>query len=308
MGPDGDRMGPPGAASARGGLRGVFWRFGLWLRKNVPLFQEERLLGRLLICLRALWQIPLCLASEPDQRGLIKAWLCLRLAAGYSMIAPSVLFRMYDIVEETVDSGVKGSIVECGVWNGGSAALLAMATGCRRCHRDVWLFDSFKGLPRPTREDPREVRDYWYEGWNAGERRRVQEVWRRLGIPSRRLRVRAGWFHLSFRAAYIDSISVLHIDCDWHDSVKLCLEKWYDKVQPGGAIILNDYNLYGGVNKAVHDFLESRGETVHMELLGRAGAWFAKPGDGARRSLDRAGEAGRARAWSPQPQPSPPFR
>jgi O-methyltransferase len=255
----------------------VVWRLGLWLRRAVPLFQEERLLGRTLIVLRALWQLPGCILKEPGYRSLDKAWLCLKLAFRYTMVSPALLFRMYDIAEEAGESGIEGDLVECGVWNGGSAALLAVATMGRRGDRDVWLYDSFRGLPPPTERDPEAVREFWFQGWNMGQELRVREIWRRLRLPTRRLHIRRGWFTQSFRSEEIGSIAVLHIDCDWYDSVKLCLDSWYDKVTPGGIVILNDYNLYSGANDAVHDFLAERRTSVEIHLLGRAGAYFICP-------------------------------
>lgn len=247
------------------------------MRQRVPIFREERLLGRMLIRLRALYQVPLCVLREPSLRSLRKGWLCLRLAFRYTMVAPAILFRMYDIAEETAGSGVEGSIVECGVWNGGSAALLAAAARRRRGDRDSWLFDSFEGLPRPTERDPEPVRSFWFKGWNTGEEFRVREIWEQLRLSRRRLHIRPGWFRESFPGSGVDRVAILHIDSDWYDSVKLCLEWWYDRVRPGGAVILNDYNLYGGATEAVHDFLRARSEPVQIRLLGRAGAWFAKP-------------------------------
>ncbi len=253
------------------------WRFGLWLRQRVPIFREERLLGRTLIRLRALYQVPLCVLREPSLRSLRKGWLCLRLAFRYTMVAPAILFRMYDIAEETAGSGVEGSIVECGVWNGGSAALLAAAARRRGGDVDSWLFDSFEGLPPPTDRDPEPIRSFYFKGWNTGEESRVREVWEQLRLSRKRLHIRPGWFRNSFPSSGVDRVAILHIDSDWYDSVKLCLEWWYDRVRPGGAVILNDYNLYGGATEAVHDFLRSRSEPVQIRLLGRAGAWFVKP-------------------------------
>jgi O-methyltransferase len=266
----------------------IIWRLGLWLRRSAPIFQEERLLGRTLVRLRALWQVPLCVLREPDLRSLRKGWLCLRLAVRYTMVSPALLFRMHDIAERTADAGVEGSLVECGVWNGGSAALLAVAAQHRGGDRECWLFDSFEGLPPPTERDPDAVRSFYFEGWNRGEESRVREIWERLRLCSEHLHIQKGWFSDSFPRSAVGSIAILHIDSDWYDSVRFCLEWWYDRVQPGGAIILNDYNLYSGANEAVHDFLQGRSEGVEIRLLGRAGAWFEKPGARRKAPLDVA--------------------
>ncbi len=48
---------------------------------------------------------------------------------------------------------IPGDIVECGMYNGGSAALMASACIRSPLDRTIWLFDSFEGLPQPTEKD-----------------------------------------------------------------------------------------------------------------------------------------------------------
>src|SRR5258708_10054540 len=49
---------------------------------------------------------------------------------------------------------VPGAIVECGVWRGGStmAALLALST-LQVTDREIYLFDTFEGMPEPSEKD-----------------------------------------------------------------------------------------------------------------------------------------------------------
>jgi len=46
-----------------------------------------------------------------------------------------------------------------------------------------------------------------------------------------------------------------------------CLENIYDKVVPGGIIIIDDYYAWDGCSKAIHDFLSKEG------LNDRVGQW-----------------------------------
>ncbi len=241
------------------------------LRKRVPLFREERLLGRSALRARALVELlPLALASPA------KARLCLRLTPRFTMIAPRLLSRMHDVASEVARRGVEGDIVECGVWNGGSLALLAAAAGSPCRH--AWAFDSFEGLPPPTERDPAILRSSWFKGWNTGSPERVTEAWRRCGLPADRLRVVPGWFEETFRKSSVPAIAILHIDADWYDPIHLCLERWYDHVAPGGAVLLNDWNLYSGANRAVADFFARRGGGPEVRPLSNVGGYFQKPG------------------------------
>lgn len=245
-------------------------RLAFRLRRRFPAFREERVLGRAAIRARAYAQLlPLAFRSPST------ACLCLRVVPRHTMIAPRLLFAMHDLASEVARRGVPGDIVECGVWNGGSLALLASAMGGTR---DAWAFDSFEGLPRPTEKDPEIVRANYFRGWNAGSPARVAEAWSRCGLAPAKLHVVPGWFAETFLRSEVPRIALLHIDADWHDPVLLCLERWYDRVCPGGAIILNDWNLYAGADRAVADFLARRAPGTDVMPLSRVGGYFRKPG------------------------------
>jgi len=243
-------------------------RLAFRLRKRIPAFREERLLGRSAIRARALFQLPGLAFRSPSL-----ARLCLRLTPRFTMIAPRLLFAMHDLARGVARRGVEGAIVECGVWNGGSLALLAAAMGDGR---DAWAFDSFEGLPEPSTEDPEIVRSNYYPGWNIGSQERVAEAWERSGLPRDRLHIVPGWFEETFPESDVPVIAVLHIDADWFGSVRLCLETWYDRVAKGGVVILNDWNLYSGADRATRDFLASRAPGTRVLPLSRVGGYFVK--------------------------------
>ena len=59
-------------------------------------------------------------------------------------------------------------------------------------------------------------------------------------------------------ATRIHQIAVAHLDCDWYNPVRYCLEAIADKMAPGGSVILDDYNYYGGCRTATDEFIRSR--------------------------------------------------
>jgi asparagine synthase (glutamine-hydrolysing) len=72
-----------------------------------------------------------------------------------------------------------------------------------------------------------------------------------------------GLFENTLRFADGQRVALAHIDCDWHDPVSFCLEAIYRHLSPGGMIILDDYNDYGGCRVATLEFL---GQHDDMEL------------------------------------------
>jgi O-methyltransferase len=72
----------------------------------------------------------------------------------HTMTTPRRIAALCDGVEHVARAGVPGAVVECGVWKGGSmmaAALTLMRLGAT--DRDLYLFDTFQGMPPPTDED-----------------------------------------------------------------------------------------------------------------------------------------------------------
>ena len=71
----------------------------------------------------------------------------------YSLVGWRGLETTYDIVASVLDKRVAGAIVECGVAQGGCAALMASLAAEEGIGRKIWLFDSYEGLPEPTEQD-----------------------------------------------------------------------------------------------------------------------------------------------------------
>jgi O-methyltransferase len=194
---------------------------------------------------------------------------------GYTAVFVPRLVALYKLSEEINRRSVPGDIVECGVYNGGSAAIMASLCERSPVNRNVWLFDSFEGLPKPTDKDGNEAPAY--EGWCHGDLSKVKKVLRKLRILESRVRIIKGWFQDTFPSIQIRDIAILHIDADWYESVKLCLEKFYDSVQPGGYIVLDDYGDWEGCRIATDEFLKKRALDVKLIQVDYTGYYFQKP-------------------------------
>jgi O-methyltransferase len=145
----------------------------------------------------------------------------------------------------------------------GTAAL--MAHGTVRSHRDVHLFDSWSGLPKSSAEDGQGSKKW--VGEVVGSPKRVVSIFRRLEIDLKRVTFHRGWFEDTFPDSDISKVALLHIDADFYESVKLCLDKWYPRLSPGGYIQFDDYNIFVGCTRAVDEFLERHPE-MRLQTVG----------------------------------------
>ena len=216
-----------------------------------------------------------------------------RLAETWNLISPSEFASLYrQIRTETMCSvgrlrglyralryvargDIAGDVVECGCARGGSAALMALTLRQLGSRRNLWLFDTFEGLPAPSREDPDfEIADL-FTGTCVGTLGEVRQLFDRLNIADDVTFVK-GLFQETLPITPLSRIAVLHIDGDWYESVKVCLDSLYDKVVPGGIIQLDDYGYWQGARKAVDEFLEMRGIRSRLQRLDYSGRFLIK--------------------------------
>jgi hypothetical protein len=199
------------------------------------------------------------------------------------MVPEPALLDLCVRVRQVVDQGIAGDLVECGVWRGGSAFLMAEVLNRRGdAGRRVWLCDSFEGLPPPKEIDGPRAADYaenresltYYDNCRAGMEE-VRAGARSLGVEDRTQLV-PGWFEESLPAERdaIGPIALLRLDCDWYASVTTCLESLYDQVSPGGLVIVDDYYAWDGCAIALHEFLARRSLAHRLhEAAGVAFFW-----------------------------------
>jgi hypothetical protein len=184
---------------------------------------------------------------------------------------------LYDAVQYAIGNRIEGAIVECGTARGGSAALLGLAMLERGERRPLWVFDTFEGLPPPTAADPDYKIAAQFEGSCRGDLADVQALFERLNILETAKFVK-GRFEDTVPRTDTGPICVLHVDGDWYESVKVCLDHLYDKVTPGGIVQIDDYGHWEGARKAVDEFMAARRITMPLRFIDYTGRQLVKPG------------------------------
>ena len=204
----------------------------------------------------------------------------------YTMGGWKALENAYNLVIKVEDESIDGVLVECGVAQGGTAAMLALTNKLYgKEFRQCWFFDSYEGLPEPTTED--------YEGTKAGEYIQPLEkgsclgtieqvgdlLFNKLQLPKSEIHLVKGWFQdtvANYRTK-VGQIAILRLDGDWYESTKIPLENFYDQISNGGCIIIDDYATCYGSRKAVDEFIENNSINTQLHPDGRGGVWFVKP-------------------------------
>ena len=193
----------------------------------------------------------------------------------YTMCSNARLRSLYRGVRHVVSHNIPGDIVECGSARGGSAALMALTLRHLHARRKLWLFDTFAGIPAPTADDPDYEIANIFTGSFVGTLDEVRGLFDRLNVPEDVQFVK-GLFQDTLPVTRMGQIALLHLDGDWYDSVRACLDQLYDKVAPGGVIQIDDYGYWQGARKATHEFFELRGISPQLRRIDYSGRLLIK--------------------------------
>lgn len=234
---------------------------------------------------------PVTAPSERDSvRDVSPADLAiLRRAAPFTMTSVARQVALLDAVRYVVQRGVAGGFVECGVWRGGSAMIVALALeqlGVR--DRDIHLFDTFEGMTPPTDVDTsldgqsaREQLDTQSKGdassvWCCASLDEVRENMASTGYPSERVHFVPGPVERTIPDAAPTAISLLRLDTDWYESTRHEMHHLFPRVSPAGVLIIDDYGHWRGARKAVDEHLLEQPTRYLMHRIDYTGRLLVK--------------------------------
>lgn len=183
----------------------------------------------------------------------------------YTQTSRERVVTLADAVEYVVRRGIPGDFVECGVWMGGSAMVMAktlLRLGV--ADRRIWLYDTFGAMPQPPDAERDINRDY------AGDLParltsdaphglylpRVRANMESTGYPTRLVTYVCGLIEKTIPASVPQQIALLRLDSDWHSSTAHELEHLYPLVAAAGVLIVDDYGHFQGARKAVDEYFE----------------------------------------------------
>jgi O-methyltransferase len=185
---------------------------------------------------------------------------------------------------------IQGDLVECGVWRGGAAGMMALAhMHSTAPYRNIHLFDSFQGMPEPRAgvDGALALGDL---DQNSGALRPIgylsaptidseDLLLRKIGYPGHLVHHHVGWFQdtLASDGDSLGEISLLRVAGDWYDSTILPLQHLYSKVVSKGVIVIADYGAFEGSRRATDEFLNLQSEPIMLHHIDSHGRYWIKP-------------------------------
>lgn len=166
---------------------------------------------------------------------------------GDSLLKPSELFMVYSLAR--AESRGEGDFAEVGCYRGLSAQLICEAKG----GKELWVFDTFEGLPEIGELDTGFTRGMFSSD--------LDQVRRRLAkYPG--VHLCKGVFPETAAPVVEKTFAFVHLDVDLYQSTKSCLEFFYPRMEDGGTILSHDYARALGVRRAFDEFFLDKVEPV----------------------------------------------
>jgi hypothetical protein len=207
----------------------------------------------------------------------------------FSMVSLERMYGVYSAVRHITTSRVPGSIVECGVWRGGCMMLAALALRREKEKRQLFLFDTFAGMTKPTEKDTgpdgSEAVTMWLDqrqangsNWLSVPLKEVKRNLAQTGYPEDLLTFVQGDVLRTIPKEAPDEIALLRLDTDWYESTMHELEHLYPRLAPGGVLIIDDYGHWKGAREAVDEYLAALDGPPFLMRTDYTGRMGVKPG------------------------------
>ncbi len=204
--------------------------------------------------------------------------LILRIRARkLTYLSEKKLHNLLQTCRELEKKNISGSFVEAGCALGGSTILIASV---KSPSRPFFVYDVFGMIPPPTEEDDQDAYDHYriiqqgrargigrnkYYGYEENLLEVVQSNLKKFGIDYEQSNIRFVKGLVQDTMRIDQPVAFAHIDVDWYEPVKTCLERIVPNLAVGGAIILDDYHYWSGCRKATDEYFKPTADEFQMD-------------------------------------------
>jgi len=161
---------------------------------------------------------------------------------------------------------INGDICEFGVAQGETSALIANEIA-QSPTKNLHLFDSFEGLPKPTEKDRLKDDIYAlgsmeaYTGTMSCPEDMVRGRLDAISFSSQRYVIHKGFIEQLIHndKTLPKAVSFAYVDFDFYEPIKIALEFLHTVTPSGAIIIVDDYNFFStGAKTAVDEFVAEK--------------------------------------------------
>lgn len=186
---------------------------------------------------------------------------------GLTYLDKYAISNLIHAIDKITRKRVQGIWVEAGTALGGSAIIIS---ALKQPGQSLHLFDTFTMIPPPNIKDGDDVHLRYkeiiegrskginqnlYYGYIDDLLSQVKDNFNKFEINSEEVFFHKGLFKDTMH--FNEKIAFAHIDCDWYESVKYCLNEIIPNLQVGGIVVIDDYESWSGCKLAVDEFIST---------------------------------------------------
>jgi O-methyltransferase len=169
---------------------------------------------------------------------------------------------------------LEGDVCEFGVAQGKTSKLIGYIIN--KTEKKFFLFDSFEGLPKPTKED--ELKDDIfnlkninnYEGKMSHGEEKVLNEMKMISFPKEKLVINKGFFFKKNITNFNipKNVSFAYLDFDFYQPTLDALNMLEKIIVKKGIIIVDDYDFFStGVKTAVDSWIDKNKDIFTMQKI-----------------------------------------
>jgi hypothetical protein len=202
----------------------------------------------------------------------------------FTMTSPERVYALIESVRYVTRQQIPGGIVECGVWRGGSMMAAALTLrDLKSFNRELYLFDTFEGMPKPAALDV----DFTgkpampvFAAMQTGEDAssfccaslaEVKTAVASVGYDEQRVHFVKGKVENTIPSQAPEQIAILRLDTDWYESTRHELEHLFPRVSAGGIVIIDDYGHWAGARKATDEYIARYAPSLFLNRIDATG-------------------------------------
>jgi asparagine synthase (glutamine-hydrolysing) len=189
-----------------------------------------------------------------------------------SYLGRVALTELFQQIRRIEAENATGILIEAGCALGGSAIVIASA---KSTERPLYVYDVFGMIPPPSDKDGDDVHARYgailagaaqglggqpYYGYQESLYDDVIGNFARYNLPINKNNVTLVKGLFQETLSITQDVALAHVDGDWYDSVKVCLERIEPWLVSGGVMIVDDYYHWSGCRMAVDEYFQDKKE------------------------------------------------
>lgn len=204
----------------------------------------------------------------------------------YTMTSKERMYALYTSVKYIIHNDIRGDFVECGVWKGGSAMIIAHTLLALHIYdRRILLYDTYSGMTSPHDNEHKLLKpslralEKWHKNqeadhnaWCYASLAEVKKNMHLTQYPQSQIIYIEGDVKKTLPQSTPSPIALLRLDTDWYASTKHELTHLYPLLSAHGVLIIDDYGDWSGAQDAVDEYFSDKKILLNrVDRSGRVG-------------------------------------